>query len=59
MKPNQAPSHVEQLMMMQEQVATAVASLTGVKAQFIKAGWSAPNAELATIELLRQGASGK
>jgi len=35
-----------------EQAATAVAAMTGIKRQFIDAGWNEHNAEKATIELL-------
>lgn len=59
MKPRPAPSQAENLLQLQEQMATAVASLTGMKAQFIAAGWSEAHAELATIEVLRQGNGGK
>jgi len=33
--------------------ADGVAAMTGVKAQFIEAGWSEPNAELMVLEMLR------
>lgn len=51
-------SPAEQLMQVQDQVATAVAGFTGVKAQFIAAGWSPEAAEQMTLEMFRQG-SGK
>lgn len=36
-----------------EESAKAVAALTGIRSQFIEAGWSEVNAELAVIEMIR------
>lgn len=53
------PSSVtEQLMQVQDQVANAVAGFSGIKAQFIAAGWSPEAAEAMTLEMFKQG-SGK
>lgn len=50
-------SSAEQLMQVQDQVATSVAAFTGVKAQFIAAGWSPEAAEQMTLEMFKQGGS--
>jgi hypothetical protein len=40
------------LMAIMEQVANSVAALSGIKAQFVDAGWDPANAEKMTIQLL-------
>lgn len=57
MKPRPTPSPAEMLMKIQDEVANAVAALTGIKAQFIAAGWTPEGAEQMTHELYKQGAS--
>lgn len=42
-----------------EETATAVAMMTGIRAQYIEAGWSPANAELMVIESLRSGNNSK
>lgn len=59
MKPRNGPTPAEVLMKMQEEMANAVASITGMKAQFIQAGWTEEGAEQATIEVLKQGRGNK
>lgn len=46
------PSQPDHLKIMDD-VAAAVATMSGVKAQFVAAGWSVGGAEQMTIELLR------
>lgn len=46
------PSSSDYLKAMDD-AATAVATMTGVKAQFVDAGWSVEGAEQMVIELMR------
>lgn len=56
MKARPTPSVTETFMKVQDDVANVVAAFTGVKAQFITAGWSPEAAEAMTLEMFRQGA---
>lgn len=43
----------DELMQAMETARDAVAALTGMRQQFIEAGWSPENAELMVVEILR------
>lgn len=53
------PGTAETLMQMLEGAQTAVAAITGIKAQFIAAGWTGPGAEQATVELMRSATANR
>lgn len=44
-----------QLMQILEESATAIAAFTGMKKQFIEAGWAEHNAEQAVIAMMNAG----
>lgn len=46
---NHQPDH----MRIMDDAATAVAAMSGIKAQFVAAGWSEQGAEQMTIEMMR------
>lgn len=47
------------LFIVMEQAKTAVSALTGIKQQFIDAGWSDSNAEQAVVAMLMANSSRK
>lgn len=49
--------NADELMNVFNDTETFVAMWTGVKAQFVAAGWSAQNAELMVIELFRMNST--
>lgn len=44
----------DKLLKLQEDAATFIASMTGIKAQFVASGWTADAAEQMTVELFRK-----
>ena len=52
-KETEADKQAEALLKIQDDVANFIASMTGIKAQFVAAGWAPTTAEHMTVELYK------